>query len=185
VLAQVARKLFMLAVALTALVGCGNPEPPGIDIWTAAATGNVEAVRQHAVAGTALDAKDPTWGGTPLMAAAVNGQTEAARLLIKKRVPLEARNKEGATALLAAAFFCHPDTVKVLLEGGADVNARNNRGETPLDTVTAEWGPQLQKFYELVAEALQIDIDCEKIRAERPEVAALLRQYGGRLGSDL
>jgi len=175
----------MPVVAFTALVGCGKPQPPSVDIWTAAATGNVEAVRRRAIAGTALDDKDPTWGGTPLMAAAVNGQAEVARLLIQNRVPLETRNKEGATALLAAAFFCHPETVKVLLESGADVNARNNRGETPLDTVTVEWGPQLQQFYELVGETLKVHIDLQKIKALRPKVAALLRESGGKPGNEL
>ena len=104
------------------LIVYGQIEPqstaavPSVDIWTAAATGNLDAIKQHVSAGTDLNAKEPTNGSTPLIVAAVYGQTEAARLLIEKGARVNARDNKGSTALLTAAFFGHTETVKLLLE---------------------------------------------------------------------
>jgi ankyrin repeat protein len=67
-----------------------------IDIWTAAAQGNIETIKQHVSAGTDLNAKEPAGSGsTPLILAAVYGQTEAARLLIENGANPNAQNKKG------------------------------------------------------------------------------------------
>jgi len=169
---------------------CGRTEPqttaaaPSVDVWTAAAQGNLEAIEQHVSAGTDLNAKEPAWGGTPLMVAALFGQTEAASLLIEKGAKVNAKNNEGSTALLTAAFFGHPETVKLLLEKGAEVNAENNNGVTPLDAVAGEWSPELEGIYEFFEEALQLQLDLERIKAVRPKIAALLRKYGGKTASE-
>jgi len=179
---------FILVIAL--LVVCGQTaqstaEEQTVDIWTAAAEGNIEAIKQHVSAGTDLNAKEPAGGSTPLMVAALFGQTEAARLLIENGANLNARNNDGGTALHAAAFFCHTRTVKLLLDKGADVNAKNIRAETPLDTVAGEWGPELEGIYKWIAEILQLQLDIERIKAARPKIAALLRKSHGKTGSEL
>ena len=139
-------------IAAAFLVGCGETAPrsktgaPLVDIWTATAEGNLEAIEQHVAAGTDLNAKEPE-GSTLLILAAFLGQTEAAELLVKNGAELEARNNDGSTALLTAAFFCHSETVELLLESGADVNARNYRVETSLNTVSGEWSPELEGIY--------------------------------------
>ena len=163
----------------------GKPQAPGIDIWTAAAQGNLEAIKQHLKAGTDLNAKEPTGGSTPLIVAAVFGQTKAARLLIENGANVNAKNNEGSVALLAAAFLGHPATVKLLLEKGADVNAKNNNGQTALDAVAGEWNQELEGVYRYVAGILQIQLDLERIKAVRPKIAALLRKSGGKTGSEL
>jgi hypothetical protein len=179
---------FILVIAL--LVVYGQIEPlsaaatPTIDIWTAAGQGNIKAIKQHVAAGTDLNAKEPSGGSTPLMIAALLGQTEAAKLLIEKGANINAGNNEGSTALLIAAFFCHSETVKLLLDKGAEVNAKNIRSETPLDAVAGPWSQELEGLYRYIGELLQLQLDLERIKATRPKIAALLRKTGGKTGSE-
>ena len=158
------------------------------DLWTAAGQGNIEAIKQHVSAGTDLNAKEPGWGNTPLIVAAIYGQTEAAGLLIENGANPNARNNEGATALHVAAFFCRTDTVKLLLDKDAEVNAKSIRWETPLDWVASPWSQELEGSYRnvegLLQGFLQIQLDLERIKAARPQVAAILRRSGGELGPE-
>ncbi len=172
------------AVVIALFLGCGKPKPPAIDSWTAAATGNIKALKQHLAAGTDLDVNSPSHGGTPLQLAAVFGQTEVARLLLKNSARLEFRNKDGSTPLMAAAFFAHPETAKLLIENGADVNAKNQAGYTPLDAVAGAWSPELEKIYRRIQGASKIKLDLERIKAVRPELADLLREHGGKTGKE-
>jgi Ankyrin repeats (3 copies) len=169
------KTLIASTIAFALLMGCGKPKPPDIDSWAAAATGNVKALKQHLAAGTDLDANSPSRGGTPLQLAAVFGQTEAARLLVKNGAKLEARDNYGSTPLIVAAFFCHPETVKLLVESGADVYATNRAGQTALGTVKGEWSPAVEEIYRYVGKTLKIKLDLERIKVARPEVARILR----------
>ncbi|MHC4085854.1 MAG: ankyrin repeat domain-containing protein [Planctomycetota bacterium] len=178
----------ILVIAL--LVVCGQTaqstaEEQTVDIWTAAGTGNLEAIKKNLAAGTDVDAKEPSGGSTPLMIAALVGQTEAAILLIEKGANINARSNDGGTALHAASFFCRTETVKLLLSKGADLNAKNIRAETPLDTVAGEWSQELEDIYKWIAELLKLQLDLERIKATRPKIAALLRKSGGKTGSEL
>jgi len=179
---------WILVIAL--LVLCGQTAQstfgaPTVDIWTAAGTGNIEAIKQHLEAGTDVDAKEPAGGSTPLMVAALVGQTEAAKLLIEKGANINARSNDGATALHAAAFFCHTEILKLLLGKGAVVNAKNIRGETPLDSVAGEWSQELEGIYKWIAERLNLQLDIERIKAARPQIAAILRKSGSKTAGQL
>ena len=55
------KHLLLTTIAAVFLVGCG----PSVDIWEAARTGNIEAVKQHIAAGADVNAKDAA-GNTPL-----------------------------------------------------------------------------------------------------------------------
>jgi hypothetical protein len=149
---------------------------PDVDIWKAAASGNIEAIKQYLAAGTDVDAKEPPGGGTPLLVAATFGQVEAAKLLIEKGANVNARSNDGATALHGAAFFCHTEIVKLLLSKGAVVDAKNIRGETPHDAVAGDWSQELEGIYKWLAELWKLQLDLERIKATRPKVAALLRK---------
>ena len=48
------KRLLITTIAAVLLVGCG----PSVDIWEAARTGNIEAVKQHLAAGVDVNAKD-------------------------------------------------------------------------------------------------------------------------------
>ena len=154
-----------------------------VDIWTAAAQGNIEAIKQHVSAGTDLNAKEPAGGSTPLIVAALFDQAEAAKLLIEKGANINAPNNDGVTALHAAAFFCRTETVKLLLDKDAEVNAKNIRAETPLDSVAGEWSQELEGLYRYIGEPLQLQLDIERIKATRPQIAAILRKSGIKTAS--
>lgn len=73
-------------------------------------------------------------GQTPLMVAATEGRTEAARWLISRGADVHAKDESGATALHAAArpwWGEEPALARLLLEGGADPRARDAAGRTP------------------------------------------------------
>ena len=170
--------LCVSALAIALLAGCGKPVPT-VDIWTAAGTGNTKELERHLAARTDLNVKEPSGGGTPLMRAAFAGHVEAAALLIKSGAQVDAQNNEGSTALLMAAFFGHPEMVKLLLEKGADVKLKNNKGEAALDTVAGAWSPQLEGVYRFIGGLLKVQLDLERIKSARPQIAALLREHGG------
>ena len=172
---KVMKRLLLPVFAFAILLGCAKPKP-AVDIWTAAGKGDIEVLKQHVAAGTDVNDQEKSRGSTPLLVAALAGQTGAARLLIEKGAKVNSRNNDGATPLLVAAFFCHADIVKLLLEKGADLNSRNNTGQTALDSVAAPWSPQLEGLYGTVAGALGISLDIDRIKRARPEMADLLRK---------
>ena len=172
------------------LAGYGRVQPvsaaagPDVDIWTAVTTGNIEAIKQHAAAGTDLNVKEPSGGATPLIVAAILGRTEATALLIENGANINAQNNDGSTALHGAAFFCRTETLKLLLDKNIDVNTKSIRGETPLDTVAAQWSDELEGLYKWIGGILQLQLDLERIKATRPKVAGILRKAGGKTGTE-
>ena len=71
-------------------------------------------------------------GHTPLMRAALKGNTERVKELINEGADINQRDENSRTALMFAVINGHYQTMKVLLEYGADVNARSNKGGTAL-----------------------------------------------------
>ena len=71
-----------------------------------------------------------TGGSTPLMVAALYGDTRATKLLLDLGADPNTRNDAGATALIWAVD--EPEATRLLLEHGADPNARSADGVTPL-----------------------------------------------------
>ena len=172
------------------------PEPPpaipdgfarGNDadsMWYAARTGNVDGIAEKLEKGTDVNARDRS-GATALSLAALAGQSEAVEFLIARGADIDAGNKDGNSALHGAAFLGRLDVVKTFIQNKANVNVRNNRGETPLDSAAAEWSEEIQGFVEFIATFLQIDVDLQVVKAGRPKVATLLREYGAKMGSAL
>jgi len=148
-------------VAAVVLVGCGGPS---VDIWTAAAQGNIESVKRHLGTGVDVNAKNKA-GMTPLHYASMMGHKEVARLLITNGADVKAKSQFqnfGETPLHHAASGGHGEIVELLITKGADLNAiiqsGSFKGMTPLDRAK---------------------------RQKQPELADLLRKHGGKTGEEL
>jgi ankyrin repeat protein len=108
-----------------------------LDVFEAAALGDVPQLRTLLDADPALVGAWSADGFTPLHFAAFFGHPDAASLLIERGADLEvpARNEEIAGAarpLHSATAAGRREVCAVLLEAGADVNARQHAGYTPL-----------------------------------------------------
>ncbi len=174
----------VLVVTLLTFTGCGKqessqtaPKPPSVGLIEAAASGNLDAIRQHIKAGSDLNEKEPSRGSSPLITATAFGQTEAARVLIEAGADVNYKNNEGSTALHTAAFFCRTEIVKALLDNGADKNARNNAGRTALESVSAPFDDVkgIYDQFRAVLGPLGIELDYERIKMTRPKIAEMLR----------
>lgn len=168
---------YLVIVFALLLTGCSG-DKPDTDIWTAAATGNIAVLQQHLDYGTDVDEREQLGGSTPLIVAALVGQDDSARFLVTHGAEIDATNNDGSTALHTAAFFVHPEIVSLLLENGASVGIRNKSGATPLDAVSGEWSPELEQLYQMLGDAFQLQLDLDRIRNTRPEIAQMIRQYG-------
>jgi CubicO group peptidase (beta-lactamase class C family) len=144
----------------------------------------MEAIRQHIQAGGDLNAKDP-YGSTPLIIAAVFGNTEVALELIGAGVDLDIRNNDGATALHSAAFLCRREIVRALLERGADKYVRDDSGNTPSGTLAGPFESALPIYQDLqqALGPLGLTLDFEEIRRTRPLVAEILRPSAEELAA--
>ncbi|MDE7169866.1 MAG: ankyrin repeat domain-containing protein, partial [Mucispirillum sp.] len=70
---------------------------------------------------------------TPLMKAAVNGNTGAVNMLIEYGADLNATDKDGLTAAMLACESGRYEAAKALLDAGVDVNIKDKAGENLLD----------------------------------------------------
>jgi ankyrin repeat protein len=108
------------------------------DIVTIAAVANDLEMLKIALEGGA-SARNVTsrYDGTALIAAAHLGHTEAVKILIAAKAPLNHVNNLGWTALMESIVLGnggknHTDTLRALVEAGADVNIADRQGNTPL-----------------------------------------------------
>ena len=152
------KHLLLTIIAAVVLVGCG----PSVDIWEAARTGNIEAVKQHLAAGVDVNAKDK-YGESPLLFAATFGHKEIAELLIANGADVNTKiDKIGMTPLHIATGQGYKEIVELLIAKGADVNAKvvsgPIQGSTPLDVA---------------------------IYLKQTETADLLRKHGGKTKKEL
>ena len=135
----------------------GSPPSQAVtpDLWSAAATGDLETIKNQLAAGADVNASFvqpgvPGSGATPLHLAVVSGQLEAAGLLIRNGPDIEARaaDEYRGTPLHWAAFVGRFDAVKFLIAAGANANAKDANGNTPLfaardQTIPSEDKPKI------------------------------------------
>ena len=88
------KHLLITTIAAVLMVGCG----PSVDIWEAARTGNIEAVKQHLAAGVDVNAKDVD-GINPLHYATWTDHKETVELLITNGADVNAKDEAGNTPL--------------------------------------------------------------------------------------
>jgi hypothetical protein len=185
----------LLFTALFALSSCGsNPDSgtsqqeasssskkevkaPGMDIHSATVIGDLDVIQQHILAGTDLDAREPSMGSSALISAAVFGRTEIARALIEAGADVNLQNNEGSSALHSAAFLCRKEIVEMLLEHGADTSLKNIYGSTPLQSVIPSFA-DVKPIYDQFSKdlgPLGFKLDYEYVESTRPIIADMLR----------
>ena len=181
-------KHLLLTIAVLVLVGCG----PSVDIWEAAATGNIEAVKQHLAAGWDVDAED-NYKSTPLQFAAQGGHKkivelliaegadvnvnedgssplhiaanrEIAELLIANGAEVNAKKGFGITPLHSALFVKRKEIAKLLIAKGADVNTKSEEGATPLHLAATSGHNEIVEL--LIAKGA--DVNANKVYGETP-----------------
>lgn len=109
------------------------------DLWTAARTGNLQAIKHYIKAGGDVNALDKTFQLSAMSWGALHGQTKVVQLLIENGTEVDIKSGDGTTPLHSAAFLGRADVAKLLLDNGADIKARNNDGATPIDVLSVDW----------------------------------------------
>ncbi|XP_077947015.1 M-phase phosphoprotein 8 isoform X5 [Gasterosteus aculeatus] len=120
-----------------------------------------------------LDQEDVS-GMSLSMLAAVGGQDDILRLLIKKGVRVNGRQKNGTTALMHAAEKNFLTTVAILLEAGSYVNAQTLSGETALMRACKRGNADVVRLL------LEYGADCNVV--SKNKTAAM---YFAKLGNNL
>ena len=139
------KNTLIATIATVVLMGCGEsqqsppaleskpvaeaaqPKPatakaPDISIYIATSTGNIEAVKQHLVAGT--DVNEEVLGEViPLHTAARYGHKEIVELLIANGAELNAKNDIGQTPLDLAIVEKHTELADLLRKNGGKTGA--------------------------------------------------------------
>jgi ankyrin repeat protein len=118
-------------------------------------------------------AEENQHGHTPLMRAALDGNTQKVKELILQGVDINQRDDIDRTALMFAVINSHYETVRVLLECGADVNAKSSKGGTAL--MGAAFGGDLR----IVQALLERGADVHPRLAETNESAVTLAERNG------
>jgi ankyrin repeat protein len=114
---------------------------PELDLFDAAALGDVETLRRLLGRSRKRANSYSLDGFTPLHLAAFFGHADAAALLLDRGADVEARSKNprlrSVTPLHSAAAGRHLDVAELLLARGADPNATQPGGWTPLHQAAA------------------------------------------------
>jgi hypothetical protein len=101
-------------------------------------------------------------GITPLMVAAIQGNTEMVKFLCDNGADPNMRNERGGTVLHSLGRGItrkpqHVDILKYLIDRGADVNAKTTDGWTPLDSFgRADDWPVIKAIGDVNAEMIRI-----------------------------
>ena len=104
--------------------------------------GDLEAIKLLLDQGATVDLASLASGRTPLFAAAVSRQVEAARCLIGRGAKTELADQSGLTPLTAAVLQVDPDMVRVLVEGGAATEVQaHGQNLTPLVAAASNLDP--------------------------------------------
>ena len=161
-----------------------NNETTSDSIWNAAMQGDIPGIKAQLTNGVDIDARDPL-GSIPLSLATLAGKSKAVEYLLEKGADVNAVSPKNDTAVHGAAFLGRLEVIRILIDHEADINLRNGDGATPLDIASAPWSDELKGVIQFVGALLQIQLDLERIRKARPEVATLLRKAGAKASSAL
>jgi ankyrin repeat protein len=191
------KHLLLTTIAAVLVVGCGEGSRH-LNLYEAAESGDIEAVKQHLADGTDIELKCPGCGSTALGHAAKHGHNEIAELLIENGADVSAKDDEGMTPLHIAASNGFKEIAELLIAEGADVNAKTLGDSTPLHYAAGEGHKEIVEL--LIAEGADVNnwgigggargvarmtpLD-EAIENDETEIADLLRKHGTKKASEL
>jgi ankyrin repeat protein len=98
----------------------------------AAGAGETELMALLLDRGAEVNYQPPGGGDTALLSAALNSNSTAVELLLKRHADLERTNRFGGTALMAAASWGHTAICSDLLRAGAKLDVTNRAGDNAL-----------------------------------------------------
>ncbi len=155
--------------------------------FAAAASGDLAEVKYGLETSSyGINLKDAA-GNTATHIAAVNGQMEVLKYLLKRRPDLEIKNNEQDTPLLAAAAKDKSEAALALVAAGADVNTHDAGYTYPLHWV-AHFG-DLDLAKAMVEKGVELDVRTRKeertptyyaVSADRGAVLEFLVSRGAR-----
>lgn len=151
----------------------------GIGLHEAVINGNLAAVNQFIISGADLDIAEPAGGSSPLITAAVFGETEIAQALISAGADINFKNNDGSTSLITAAFFCRIEMVELLLAQGADPDIINKGGSTALQSVSGSFEEVkgIYDYFRTTLGPLGFELSNEEIIKMRPQIAMELKTF--------
>lgn len=162
---------------------------PVLDIFNAAAAGQVPMALQQIDRDPALLESHSGDGWTPLHLAAFFGHRELAEALLDRGAGVDSRstNSMKNTPLHAAAAGTQTEVVKLLLQRGADANATQEGGWTALHSAAQAGNREMVEA--LVAHSANLNARAANEQSPldlalmqgRQDVAELLEQLGARL----
>jgi len=135
------------------------------DLWTAAATNNVEAIETLLEGGSQIDLNDPIYGVNPLSWASATGAVQGVRTLLEAGASSLGRTRDGSTPLHFATLFGQQEVAKILLEWGGSPWVGNIRGETAEQALLAD-----RATTESIAQLLGIPIDFDRVEVGRDQI---------------
>ena len=157
--------------------GAGSTNRNSDELWSAAKTGNIEAVKRFLADNADINAVDSRFGVTPLCWAAFSGRAEIIELLIESGADVNAKNRDAGTALHGAAFLGQAEAAALLIQNGADTNAKHESGDTPMDSANVDW-----EATQFIAGLLEIEIDRVAGERGRERVVDILREHNAKRG---
>ena len=179
------KHLLITTIAAVVLVGCG----PSVDIWTAAQTGNIEAVKQHLADGVDVNSKSDI-GRTPLDVAIAFKQPLITDLL-RKHGGKTRDELKAAESIVVAVELGNIEAVKQHLNDGTEVNAKGGTGRTPLHWAAIEGHKEIAEL--LIAEGADVNAKTNDGKTpldeainpfyNKTEIANLLHKHGGKHGT--
>jgi len=140
----------------------------------AAVVGHKEIAELLIANGADLNAKEEDYKQTPLSYAIVGSNKEIVELLIANGADVNAKGVAQVTALhwavanVQIGITNEKEIVELLIVKGADVNAQDEDGGTPLD-----WAEEASEN------------EPPEDKADKKEIAELLRRHGGKTGEEL
>ncbi|NEX60819.1 ankyrin repeat domain-containing protein [Noviherbaspirillum galbum] len=145
--------------------------------------GDVHAVRHHLHHGAEVNARDEE-GNTPLICAAIRGNTDIADVLIRKGADVNAGNGAGHPALMWALEHDQPAMAKLLIQRGAHINTCSANSDTALILALARGHDDIAKV--LVERGADVDrrsVDgnCAlhfAVNRGRPDMVRMLLDHG-------